>query len=90
MIPAKKNFKITKRITKQAQEEGYEKVKKSPESDYPRPEALAFRPIHALATAISKAFFRQSQVTLIPPKGCGFPRPNKEKDLVRNCGKVTG
>ncbi len=27
MIPAKKNFKVTKRITKQAQEEGYEKIK---------------------------------------------------------------
>ncbi len=27
MIPAKKNFKVTKRITKRAQEEGYEKIK---------------------------------------------------------------
>jgi len=29
------------------------KVKKSLESDYPRPQAGAFRPIHGYATAIS-------------------------------------
>ena len=32
------------------------KVKKSLESDYPRPEAVALRPIHGFATAISTAF----------------------------------
>jgi len=47
-------------------------VKKSLESDYPRPEAGALRPIHGFATAISKAFFRQSQMTLTPPRGRGF------------------
>jgi hypothetical protein len=33
-----------------------EQVKKSLESDYPRPEAVALRPIHGFATAISTAF----------------------------------
>jgi hypothetical protein len=31
-------------------------LKKSLESDYPRPEAMALRPIHGFATAISTAF----------------------------------
>jgi len=44
-------------------------VKKSLESDYPRPETGALRPIHGFATAISKALFRQSQMTLTPPRG---------------------
>jgi hypothetical protein len=52
-------------------------VKKSLESNYPRPQAVALRPIHGFATAISKAFFRQSQMTLTPPKGRGFQRPIK-------------
>jgi hypothetical protein len=38
---------------------------------------VALRPIHGFATAISKAFFRQSQMTLTPPKGRGFQRPIK-------------
>ena len=53
-------------------------VKKSLESDYPRPEAVAFRPIHGFATAISKTFFRQSQRTLTTPRGRGFPNSNKK------------
>jgi hypothetical protein len=52
-------------------------VKKSLESDDPRPWAVVFRPIHGFATSISKAFFRQSQKTLTPPKGRGFPGLNK-------------
>lgn len=47
-------------------------VKKSLELDYPRPEDVAFRPIHDFATAISKALFRQSLMTLPTPKGRGF------------------
>jgi hypothetical protein len=47
-------------------------VKKLLESDYPGPEAPALRPIHGFATAISKAFFRQSLVTLTWPRGPGF------------------
>ena len=47
-------------------------VKKSLESDYPRPEAVALRPIHGFATAISTAFFRQSQMPLTTPKGRGL------------------
>jgi hypothetical protein len=47
-------------------------VKKLLESNYPQPEAGALRPIHGFATAISKAFFRQSQMTLTPPKGRRF------------------
>jgi predicted RNase H-like HicB family nuclease len=52
-------------------------VKKSLELDYPRPEAVAFRPIHGFATTISKTFFRQNQKTLTTPIGRGFSRPNK-------------
>jgi hypothetical protein len=53
-----------------------ERIKKPLESDYPRPEAVAFRPIHGFATAILKTFFRQSQKTLTPPRGRGFSRLN--------------
>jgi hypothetical protein len=49
------------------------KVKKLLESDYPELEAPALCPIHAFATAISKAFFRQSLMTLTWPRGPGFP-----------------
>jgi hypothetical protein len=52
-------------------------VKKSLESDYPRPKAGALCHIHGFATAISKAFFRQSQITLTPPRGRGFKSLNK-------------
>jgi len=38
---------------------------------------VAFRPIHGFATAISKTFFWQSQMTLTPPSGRGFPSSNK-------------
>jgi hypothetical protein len=47
-------------------------VKKSLESTYPRPEGVALRPIHGFATAISKAIFRRSRLTLTTPKGRGF------------------
>ena len=49
-------------------------VKKSLESDYPRPKAVAFRPIHDFATAIYKAFSRHSPMTLTPPRGRGFQK----------------
>jgi hypothetical protein len=39
---------------------------------------VAFRPIHGFATAISKTFFWQSQLTLTPPRGRDFPRLNRE------------
>jgi len=52
-------------------------VKKLLESDYPVPEAPALRPIHGFATAISKAFFRQSLLPLTWPKGPGFPHRTK-------------
>jgi class 3 adenylate cyclase len=40
-------------IIQRAAAEHYGTVKKSHESDYPRPQAGAFRPIHGYATAIS-------------------------------------
>jgi len=49
------------------------RVKKSLESDYPGPEAPAFRPIHGFATAISKAFSGQSPTSLTWSRGSGFP-----------------
>jgi hypothetical protein len=52
-------------------------VKKSLEFDYPRPETGAFHPIHGFATAISKAYIRQSQMPLNPPSGRGFQGINK-------------
>jgi branched-chain amino acid transport system ATP-binding protein len=52
-------------------------VKKSLESDYPRPEAGALRPIHGFATAISRAFFRQSQMNVTQPRGRGLLRRKK-------------
>ena len=54
-------------------------VKKSLESDYPRPQAVAFRPIHGFATTISKTFFRQSLKNLTRPKGPGFLDLNKSR-----------
>ena len=60
-------------------------VKKSLESDYPRPEGVAFRPIDGFATAISKTLFRQSLMTLTTPKGRGFLDPTKQ-----GCGKNGG
>jgi len=39
---------------------------------------VAFRPIHGFATAISKAFFRHSQMTLTPPRGRGFLKLNEQ------------
>ena len=46
-------------------------VKKSLESDDPRPEAVALPPIHGFATAISNAPKRQSRRTLPPPEVVG-------------------
>ena len=42
-------------------------IKKSLKSDYPRPEASVLRPIYGYATAISKAFKRQSRPLLTGP-----------------------
>ena len=47
-------------------------VKKSPEANYPEPEAPALRPIHGSATSISKAFSRQSLTSLTRSRGPGF------------------
>jgi hypothetical protein len=52
-------------------------LKKSLESGYPWPEVGALRPIHGFAAAISKEFFRQSQMNLTPPYGRGFQSLNK-------------
>ena len=55
--------------------------KKSLELDYPRPEAVAFHPIHGFATANSKTLFRQSLITLTWPKGPGFLSRTKGGDM---------
>jgi len=58
-----------------------EKVKKSLESHYPGLSAPVLRAIHGFATAISKAFFRQSLMILTWPKGPGFL--DRTKDIRR-------
>jgi hypothetical protein len=49
-------------------------AKKLLESDYPGREAPALLPIHGFATAIAKAFFRQTLLTLTWPRPPGFPK----------------
>ena len=50
-----RNNMTTANMSRERYLELLNKVKKSLESDYPRPKAGAFRPIHGCATAISKS-----------------------------------